>query len=123
MTNKKFNILMILLSIIFIFVAIYMLVLINKNEKSQIFFQSKEFINTKYSKDDNQFYATKDNLTLVIDGNTIYNEREYDLDEKTGELIIEEDEHILYLRSITEDKIILWYNKREIHFDRVIELK
>ena len=123
MTNKKFNILMILLSIIFIFVAIYMLVLINKNEKSQIFFQSKEFINTEYSKDDNQFYATKDNLTLVIDGNTIYNEREYELDEKTGELIIEEDEHILYLRSITEDKIILWYNKREIHFDRVIELK
>ena len=123
MTNKKFNLLIILLSFIFIFVTIYMLVLINKNEKSQIFFQVKEFVNTKYSNDESQFYATENNLTLVIDGNTIYSEREYELDEKTGELIIENDEHVLYLRSITKDKIILWYNKREIHLDRVIELK
>lgn len=123
MTNKKFNLLMILLSFIFIFVTIYMIVLINKNEKSQIFFRKNEFINTEYSNEDNKFYAKKNNLTFVIDGNTIYNEREYELDEKTGELIIEEDNHILYLRSVTKDKIILWYNKREIHLDKEIEIK
>lgn len=123
MTNKKFNLLMILLSFIFIFVTIYMIALINKNEKSQIFFRKNEFINTEYSNEDNKFYATKNNLTFVIDGNTIYNEREYELDEKTGELIIEEDNHILYLRSVTKDKIILWYNKREIHLDKEIEIK
>ena len=36
---------------------------------------------------------------------------------------IEEDNHILYLRSVTKDKIILWYNKREIHLDKEIEIK
>ena len=55
-----------------------MIVLINKNEKSQIFFRKNEFINTEYSNEDNKFYATKNNLTFVIDGNTIYNEREYE---------------------------------------------
>lgn len=122
-TNRKFNTIFITISVIMILAICYMAFLIVRTENSRIYFDISEIENINwYNKDKKiEFSIDGTKATLIIGGEYLINEEDFTINEQTGEFIINgQNAGNLYLRSVGESNIVIWYEKAEYRLDREV---
>ena len=122
-TNGKFNAIFITISVIMAAAICYMGFLIVRTENSRIYFNINEIKNINwYNKEKKiEFSTTGSKATLVIEGEYLMNDDSFSINEQTGEFIINgTNAGNLYLRSVGESNIVIWYEKAEYRLDREV---
>lgn len=120
MNNKKLNV--ILLGLILIFGVIFLILinLYNRNEESKIFFNKKDLYNNTWVNDDSILEINKNKLYIKLDGKVLVDNNKFDINSRSGLFSIESFEEDIYLRSVNSDYIVIWYNKAEYHLNKKI---
>lgn len=122
-TNGKFNAIFITISVVMVAAICYMGFLIVRTENSRIYFNINEIKNINwYNKEKKiEFSTTGSKATLVIEGEYLMNDDSFSINEQTGEFIINgTNAGNLYLRSVGESNIVIWYEKAEYRLDREV---
>ena len=122
-TNRKFNAILITASVIMIAAICYMLFLIVRTENSRIYFNINEIKDINWFNKDKKIEFNTDGktATLIIGGEYLMRDDKLVINEQTGEFIINgEDSGNVYLRSVGESNIVIWYEKAEYRLDRVV---
>ena len=112
--NKRFNIIMAALSIVFIIVIVYILMYIRNLESTNVFFKESEIKNITWSDDNSSFKTDGKTFNLTIDGVEIFNNEPFNLDVHTGEIVNSR----LYLRTVNNNNIIIWFDEAEYKLDK-----
>ena len=112
--NKRLNIILGILCIIFIIVIIYIINYRNNLESGNVYFKVEDIKNNSYEGTDAIFNTNGKTFNLTIDNEEIFKDEKFILDVHTGKII----EGRLYLRSVTGNSIILWYNEAEYKLDK-----
>lgn len=118
MNNRKFNIISILIGVALFIVLINVFYLYRRNETSKINFSVSDIRNTKWLSDDVTLSISDNNLTFIVEDEEIINES-YKLNTVTGKFDLESEKEF-YLRSVTKDNIIVWYNKAEYNLEKEV---
>lgn len=122
-TNRKFNAILITASVIMIAAICYMLFLIVRTENSRIYFNINEIKDINWFNKDKKIEFNTDGktATLIIGGEYLMRDDKLVINEQTGEFIINgEDSGNVYLRSVGESNIVIWYEKAEYRLDREV---
>lgn len=122
-TNKKFNVILIIICAIMICAIFYMIFLINRRESMRNYFDIKDVRGYNwYSKSPEiSFNIDGNRATLIIEGEEILTDDRIKLNSETGELVINgKADKSLYIRSIGESNIVLWYEKAEYRLDKEV---
>lgn len=122
-TNKKFNVILIIISGIMLVVIFYLIFLINRHENARIYFNIEEIEGINwYSKDPViDFIITDGTCTFIIDGEIVLDKERVRLNNETGEITrIGNKDEVMYLRSVGEANIIIWYEKAEYRLDKEV---
>lgn len=122
-TNGKFNAIFITISVVMVAAICYMGFLIVRTENSRIYFNINEIKNINwYNREKKiEFSTTGSKATLVIEGEYLMNDDSFSINEQTGEFIINgTNAGNLYLRSVGESNIVIWYEKAEYRLDREV---
>lgn len=115
MTNKKFNIIFGLVGLALLVVLINILYIYRRNEASKIMFNINSVTNKTWVNEEAKFKIDKNKLTLTINDEDIINNKEYDFNNRNG--MLSSDNKTLYLRSVSDDSIILWYDRVEYNLE------
>lgn len=119
MENKKLDLILIGIAIVLVLIISYMIYLISHNENSRIYFNHNDIKNITWKNEEEQVLFKLDgkNASLKIQDKEILLNNEYDLNLKTGEITYKVDDQIiteqLYIRSVTEEDLVIWYNRAE----------
>lgn len=122
-TNRKFNAILITASVIMIAAICYMMFLIVRTENSRIYFNINEIKDINWFNKDKKIEFNTDGktATLIIGGEYLMRDDKLVINEQTGEFIINgEDSGNVYLRSVGESNIVIWYEKAEYRLDREV---
>lgn len=122
-TNRKFNVIFITASVFMVAAICYMLFLIVRTENSRVYFKINEIENINwYNKEKKIEFKTDGNrATLIIGGEYLMNDDKLTINEQTGEFIINGVETgNVYLRSVGESNIVIWFEKAEYRLDREV---
>lgn len=118
MNNRKFNLILILIGIALLIVLVNVFYLYRRNETSKINFNESDIKNSKWISDNVVLDIKDNNLTFTVDDEDIINEN-YKLDNKSGKFILSSEKDF-YLRSVTKDTIIVWYNHAEYNLEKEV---
>lgn len=120
--NKKLNIILGIVSIIFILISIYIGTIINNNERARIYFNINDLENINWiNKSDNITFKVENNkLTFKLGDETIVDNKKIDLNTQDGSITYDGISGKLYLRSVSQENIVIWYEKREYHLSKEI---
>lgn len=116
MTNRKFNLIFGIISfciLIIISIMVYMLI---RNESSRVYFNIKEIENYNWKSNNVLFNYIDGKVTLEVNGDKMYNEKEATIDTQTGEILKDK----LYIRSVTNNNLVIWYEKEEYRLQKEI---
>lgn len=119
MENKKLDLILIGIAIVLVLIISYMIYLISRNENSRIYFNHNDIKNITWKNEEEQVLFKLDgkNASLKIQDKEILLNNDYDLNLKTGEITYKVDDQIiteqLYIRSVTENDLVIWYNRAE----------
>lgn len=116
MTNRKFNIVAGLIGIALLVVLINVLYIYRRNEASKIYFNLSDINNSTWKSEDITFKLDNNKLTFIIDDENIINNETISFNNKTGKIEVSNKQ--IYLRSVSDDSIIIWYNKQEFNLDK-----
>lgn len=118
--NNKLNIILGIVCIVILIIILYMLNYKKNLDSANFYFNINDIINEEWILDD------QNNISLHTDGKKIkfiyndeivYDNKEFKLNEKTGEFVIDPDgnniQGELYLRSVSNDNIVIWYKAGE----------
>lgn len=121
MNNRKFNIIAGFIGIVLLVVLFNVLYIYNRNEKSKISFNINDIKGVNWINNDVSFKIDNNNLTLIKDDERIINDKSMTFDNRTGK--IEADNKTIYVRSISDYSIIIWYEKQEFNLEKEIIAK
>lgn len=119
MENKKLDLILIGIAIVLVLIISYMIYLISRNENSRIYFNHNDIKNITWKNEEEQVLFKLDgkSASLKIQDKEILLNNDYDLNLKTGEITYKVDDQIiteqLYIRSVTENDLVIWYNRAE----------
>lgn len=116
MTNRKFNIIFTLISVSLMVVISIMVYMYIRNESSRYYFKLDEITGYSWVSKDVTFEMNDNKFTLTIDDKEMYKDADVTLDRMTGELI----ENKLYIRSVTDNNLVIWYEKEEYRLNKKI---
>lgn len=118
MSNKKFNLILLCIAIALIVVLINIVYLYYRNEKSKIYFDLNDIKNINWvdEENENRFIMKKNRITLELNDSVVIDNKEIKFNNKNGEIIFDDIHGELYLRSVTEEKMVIWYKKAEYVF-------
>ena len=99
--------------LIIISIMAYMLI---RNESSRVYFNIKEIENFNWKSNNVLFNYIDGKVTLEVNGDKMYNEKEATIDTQTGEILKDK----LYIRSVTNNNLVIWYEKEEYRLQKEI---
>ena len=122
-SSRTLNLILTAIDVVIVIAIIYTLVAIKSVEKSKIYFTNADMINNRWTQEnpDVEFTVTSSKITLVIKEEEVIKDAKFELNEHTGEIqYTYNGKHTkeLYLRSASEDNIVIWYNKNEYHLKK-----
>lgn len=120
--NKKLNIILGIVCIVVILISIYIATIINNNERARIYFHIEEIENINWiDKSNNTSFKVENNrLTFKLNDETIIDNKKMDLNTKDGNITYDGISGKLYLRSVSTENLVIWYDKHEYHLSREI---
>lgn len=116
MTNKKFNIIAGIIGVVLLVVLFNVLYIYNRNEASKISFNINDVKNFNWINDEVSFEIKDNKLTFIKDDLKIVSNASMEFNNRTGE--INADGKKIYLRSVSNDSIIIWYEKQEFNLEK-----
>lgn len=116
MTNRKFNIIFVIISLCLLLIISVMSYMLIRNEVSRNYFDLKEIENYDWINNTVKFTYIDNKVTLIINDDKMYDEKEVTLNRQTGEIIKDK----LYVRSITKNNLVIWYEKEEYRLNKKI---
>lgn len=116
MTNRKFNIIFIIISLCLTLIISIMLYMYIRNESSRNYFTLKEIEGYSWVNKEVTFELKDNKITLVIDDDKMYADKDITLNTQTGEIIKDK----LYIRSVTDNNLVIWYEKEEYRLNKKI---
>ena len=125
--NRNIDIVLCILAIVLMCVIGYLLFLYFDNENGKVSFDLNDIKNSSWINNVNDvvFKITDETISLTIDDTEIIEDAPYTFNNVTGEIIYTiNDVSIdgnLYLRSVSNSNITIWYNYADIHLEKVIE--
>lgn len=117
MRNKKLNIILIGIGIVLLIILLNIFYIYRRNEASKINFNESDFKNTTWINENVRLTFKENKLTLRI-GDDLVIDSKYTLNNRTGEL--NNDDAEIYLRSINEYSIIIWYKNAEYNLEKEV---
>lgn len=127
MENKTLNIILGIVSIVVILIIGYMINLIAHNESDRIYFKLSEFKDVVWTNEEEAVTFKIDGriADLTIGEKIVLSNDEIVFDDKTGEIqyLKNNDWHSgeIYIRSVADDSLVLWYDKAEYRLTREIK--
>jgi hypothetical protein len=112
--NKRLNIILGIICVIFVIVILYMISYIRNLESTHIYFNINDIKNVKWESNTASFYTDGKTYTFSINGTNIFDNEKIELDNNTGMIV----DNRLYLRSIGTNNIVIWYDEAEYRLDR-----
>lgn len=121
MNNRKFNIIAGFIGIVLLVILFNVLYIYNRNEASKIYFNINDIKDVNWINNDVSFKIENNNLTFIKDDEKIVNNKGMSFDNRTGK--IEAGNKTIYVRSVSEYSIIIWYEKCEYNLEKEIIAK
>ena len=118
--NRILNNTLITFSVIIFIVSCYLLFLYVKNESNRVYFEVSSITDANWKSGNNSLSIDGSILTLVINDEKIVNNKRFKLDNNTGKITIGNDDTVIYLRSVGEDAIVIWYKEAEYRLNREV---
>lgn len=120
--NKKLNVILGIVSIIAIIISIYLGTMINNNEKARIYFHMEDIENVNWidSRENISFKIENDKLYFKIGDDVIVDNKDADLNTRDGNITYGGISGRLYLRSVSKENLVIWYEKREYRLAREV---
>lgn len=118
MSNKKLNVILIGIGIVLLIILFNVFYIYKRNELSKINFRENDINNTTWF-NQNVRLTFKDNNLVFMMNDVEEISSNYKLNVRTGKLDLESDKE-LYIRSINDYSIIVWYNKAEYNLEKEI---
>lgn len=120
--NKKLNIILGIVTIAAILISIYLGTIINNNENARIYFHMEDIENINWisSTEDITFKIENNYLTFIIGEDTIIDNKKIDLNTQDGSITYDGISDKLYLRSVSSENLVIWYEKTEYHLSKEI---
>ena len=120
--NRKLNVILGIVSVVAIIISLYLGSIINNNEKARIYFHMEDIENINWidSREDISFKINDDKLYFKIGEEVIVDNKDIELNEKDGNIRYDGKDGKLYLRSVSKENIVVWYEKREYRLSREV---
>ncbi|MCX4364431.1 MAG: hypothetical protein OSJ70_01470 [Bacilli bacterium] len=120
--NKKLNVILGIVSVIAFIISIYLGTMINNNEKARIYFHMEDIENVNWidSRENISFKIENDKLYFKIGDDVIVDNKDADLNTKDGNITYGGISGKLYLRSVSKENLVIWYEKREYRLAREV---
>ncbi len=118
MSNRKLNIILIIIGVVLLIVLVNVFYIYKRNEASKIIFDENDFKNTTWINDNAKLIFKDSKLTFIINEEEVINSN-YALDNRSGKLNNTDNEEF-YLRSINEYSIIVWYDRAEYNLEKEV---
>ena len=116
MTNRKFNLIFGIISFCILIIISIMAYMLIRNESSRVYCNIKEIENYNWKSNNVLFNYIDGKVTLEVNGDKMYNEKEATIDTQTGEILKDK----LYIRSVTNNNLVIWYEKEEYRLQKEI---
>lgn len=120
--NKKLNVILGIVCIVAIIISLYLGSMINNNEKARIYFQMEDIedVNWIDTREDISFKISNDKLYFKIGEDVISDNKIVELNTKDGNITYDDISGKLYLRSVSKENVVIWYDKREYRLSREV---
>jgi len=112
--NMRLNVILGVLCLVFTIAIVYIISYRNNIESSNIYFKTEDISNKTFSNTEASFTNNGSVFTFTVNGEQIFTNEKFSLNVNTGEIVKDK----LYLRSVTKEGIILWYNETEYKLDK-----
>lgn len=116
MNNRKFNIVAGFIGIVLIVILINVLYIYRRNEASKVYFNINDIKNINWINDNVSFKIDDNKVSFSINDEKIINGKEMNFDNQTGKIDV--GNKIIYIRSVSKDTIIIWYEKQEFNLEK-----
>ncbi len=120
--NKKLNIILGIVSVVAIIISIYLGTIINNNEKARIYFHMEDVADVNWidKREDIAFKISDNKLYFKIGDDVIVNNKKIDLNTQDGSITYDGISNKLYLRSVSKENLVIWYDKYEYRLSREV---
>lgn len=120
--NKKLNVILGIVSVVAIIISLYLYSIINNNEKSRIYFHMEDIrdVNWINTRENISFKISDDKLYFKMGDDTIIDNKKMDLNVRDGSITYDGISGKLYLRSVSKENLVIWYEKREYRLSREV---
>ena len=120
--NRNFNIAMSIIIVILSISLIYLIYAVNEHEKSRVYFNLNDIENITWTNGEDEFFMNNNKATLILDSNTILDNKKITFDTATGEIKYNGTSKI-YIRSVSGNVITIWYEEAEYRLNKKIETR
>ena len=127
--NRNLDIILGIVALVLMSVFGYLYYEYNQNEATKQLYDIRDIKNNKWQSDfyDMSLEIKDETITLVKEGETLIDNAEYEFNSRTGEFVYKdgsnEVKETLYLRSIGNTSITIWYNYAEYSLNKYILTK
>lgn len=120
MGNRKLNIILGIVSVVLLLTSFYMVHLTIKNEDSRIYFNIKDIENINWIDEEENisFKLVDGKVNFKINDDNVIRNEDYTFNNQTGEIVYNDISNSLYIRTVNEESIVVWYEKAEYHLDK-----
>lgn len=120
--NKKLNVILGIVSVIAIIISLYLGSMINNNEKARIYFHMEDLedVNWTDTRENISFKISDNKLYFKIGNDVISDNKSVELNTKDGNITYGGTSGKLYLRSVSKENIVVWYEKSEYRLSREV---
>lgn len=120
MENRKLNIILGIVSAVLLLTSFYMVHLTIKNEDARIYFNIKDIENINWIDEEENisFKLADGKVNFKINGDNVIRNEDYTFNNQTGEIVYNDISNSLYIRTVNEESIVVWYEKAEYHLDQ-----
>ena len=127
--NRNLDIILGIVAIVLLAIFGYLFYEYNQNEATKQVYDIKEIYKNKWQSDfhDMSLEIGEDRITLIKEGETLIDNAKYEFNARTGEFVYKDGskdvKETLYLRSIGNTSITIWYNYAEYSLSKYILAK
>jgi hypothetical protein len=127
--NRNLDIILGIVALVLMSVFGYLYYEYNQNEATKQLYDIRDIKNNKWQSDfyDMSLEIKEETITLVKEGETLIDNAKFEFNSRTGEFVYKdgsnEVKETLYLRSIGNTSITIWYNYAEYSLNKYILTK
>ena len=127
--NRNLDIILGIVALVLMSVFGYLYYEYNQNEATKLLYDIRDIKNNKWQSDfyDMSLEIKDETITLVKEGETLIDNAKFEFNSRTGEFVYKdgsnEVKETLYLRSIGNTSITIWYNYAEYSLNKYILTK